>query len=57
MIAKHAGRYRKTAHSYQQINTIVECTSNYCDDFGIISTRKRLEVDIICFIHRINSTD
>ena len=40
-----------------RINTVVDCTSNYCDDFGMISTRKPLEVDIVCFIHRIKSTD
>ena len=36
MIANHAGRNRKTAHSYQH---------------------RPFEVNIVCFIHRINSTD
>ena len=46
MIAKHAGRNRKSTPS-SSAHQITE----------MISTRKPSEVDIVCFIHRLNSAD
>ena len=47
MIAKHAGRNRKTAHSYQHRRRVhiklLRCFQ-----------QETPEVDIVCFIHHIN---
>ena len=50
MIAKHAGNMKNSSFVSTPSSSAHQITV-------MISTRKPLEVDIVCFIHHINSTN